>query len=383
VLDFLNIATIHQCYYHENNFYKDIIMKAFYLSALLPLLLISGCNDAETQACRYYVQQDLDSANYLSAIDRIEDPNCQDTYPENDFLVDLGTAYLGKAGLTLLEVIRSVIDDTNDENNNQFSAFVGEVTNLSSDSAMVDLTNSQTAFTSYLDGMHCKDITSPSSTQNGICLLIGFVDILKVAMAIDAMTASDVSGWINNAEGNNPAMLRSTCALQYSYDHKNDSGFTVPYSKCSEGVSIEDTEFVTFIAQDNTTKDYNSLMVFYEGEAGYFMESEAAGSTVFTKNYCQTDYSACDDPSVSGCYACPINKGIGEFNIADFVVNSLNSGFAIIETIIENSGGEDSKELQESIDDFKSEIKIGGCELIPEGEDCFTIDEIISYLNKE
>lgn len=355
-------------------------MKAIYLPALLTLLLLSGCNDAETQACRYYVQEDLDSANYLSAIERIEDPNCQDTYPENDFLVDLGTAYLGKAGLTLLEVISAVIDDTNKVNNNQFAAFVDEVTNLSSDSAIVDLTDSKTAFTSYLEGMQCEDMSAPSTTQNGICLLIGFVDVLKVAMAIDAMAEGDVNGWINT--DNNPAMLRSTCALQYSYDHKNDSEFTVPYSKCKEGVSVDNSEFVTFTAPDNTTKDYNSLTLFYE-KAGYFLESEAAGSTVFTKNYCRTDYSACDDPSVSGCYACPINQGIGEFTIADFVVSSLNSGFTIIEAIIDSAGGEDSKELQESIDDFQAEIKISGCEQIPEGEDCFTLDDIISYLNKE
>ena len=57
--------------------------------------------------------------------------------------------------------------------------------------------------------------------------------------------------------------------------------------------------------------------------------------------------------------------------------------FDNIETLIENAGGEDSDELQESIDDFKLEIKAEGCEQIPEGEDCFTMDDIIDYLNKQ
>lgn len=359
-------------------------MKATYLSALLPsLLLLVGCNDAETEVCRYYVQQDLDSGNYLSAIERIDDVSCQATYPENEFLVDLGGAYLGKAGLTLPKVMSAMIDDSNNASNDQFSTFVGEVTNLASNSALLDLTNSRDAFIDYLGGLQCKDIAYPSSTQDGICLLIGFVDILKTTMAIDAMTDGNVSDWINDKEGNNPAMLRSTCALQYSYDHKNDSEFTIPYSKCKQGVSVDNAEFVTFTASDNTTKNYNSLTVSYQGGAGYFLESEAIGSTIFTKDYCQADYSSCDIPSAPGCYACPINQGDDDLNIQDFVLNALNSGFDNIETIIENAGLEDSDELQESIDDFKVEIKPEGCDQIPEGEDCFTLSDIIDYLNKE
>ncbi len=359
-------------------------MKATYLSALLPgLLLLGGCNDAETEVCRYYVQQDLDSGNYLSAIERIEDASCQADYPENEFFVDLGSAYLGKTGLTLPTVMSAMIDDTDNASNDQFSIFVEEVANSASNSALLDLRNSHNAFINYLGGQRCIDIVEPTSTQDGICLVIGFVDILKTTMAIDAMTEGNVSDWINDTEGNNPAMIRSTCALQYSYDHKNDSEFTIPYLKCKEGVSVDNSEFVTFTASDNTTKDYNSLTVSYQGEAGYFLESEAIGSTIFSKDYCQADYSACADPSVQGCYACPVNKGVEDLNIQDFVLDSLNSGFDNIETLIENAGGEDSDELQESIDDFKLEIKAEGCEQIPEGEDCFTMDDIIDYLNKQ
>ena len=355
-------------------------MKSIYLLTVLPgILLLGGCKEADVEVCRYYVQQDLDSANYKSAITRLDDPDCQATYPGEEFYVDLGTAYLGKAGLSLPDVMGAMIDDNDNAGDEQFATFVKEITDSTTDSALLDITNSRRAFSEYL-GKECKDILDPNSTQDGVCLLTGFVDILKTTMAIDAMTDGGVDEW---TEGDSPAMSRSTCALQYSVAHKDDSDISLPYStKCESGTSVDNSEAVTFTAEDNSTKQYNSLTVSYAGDPGYFLESEALGSTIFTKGYCQTDYSVCDDPSVQGCYSCPVSEGEDDLNIQDFVLDALNNGFDNIETLIANSDEEDSDELQESIDDFKKEIKPDGCEQTPEGKDCFTMDDIVKYLNK-
>ena len=358
-------------------------MKTTYLLALLPsLLLLNGCEDAQTEVCRYYVQQDLDSANYDSAIKRLEDTSCQQTYPENEFYVDLGTAYIGKSGLTLPQIMSSMIEDENG-NNDQFATFIKEIVDSASESALQNLANSRDSFDSYLQGIQCKDIPSPTDTQKGICLLTGFVDILKTTLAINEMTGDNINEWVENSDGENPAMLRASCALQYSYDHKFDVEFTTPYDKCLKGTTIDDVEFITFTASDNTTKDYNNLAINYQDEIEYFLESEELGSTIFTKNYCQIDYQSCDDPSIDGCFACPLEQAATDLNIQDYLLDALNSGFDNIQTLITNANVDDGDELQESINEFKEEIKPGGCDQVTQGENCFTMEDIINYLNKE
>ena len=346
------------------------------------LSLPAGCEYAESEVCRYYVQQELDSANYQSAIELLDDINCQATYPQNEFYVDLGAAYLGKAGLTLPKVMSAMIEKSDDASSNQFATFIKEITNSASDTSLIDLANSRSAFTNYLDGQECKDLVDPSSTEDDVCLLTAFVDIVKTTIAVNSMTDGNINDWINDAEGNNPAMLRSTCALKYSYDHKYDSEFTIPYMKCEEGVSVDNSEFVTFTASDNTTQDYNSLTVSYLGENGYFLESEEVGSTIFTKGYCQIDYAACDDASVQGCFACPDNQGAEALILKEFVLDSLNNSFDNIETLITNVGSDNDDELKQAVNYFEHEIKSNGCEQITEGEDCFSMDDVINYLNK-
>ena len=366
-------------------------MKKAYLLALLPsALLLNGC-DAESEACRYYVKQDLDNQNFQAVIDKLEnDASCQADYPENEFNVDLGTAYMGKAGMSLPKVMSAMIENddeaSNSKTNNQFSTFLTKVTDTASDTALLDLSKSRDAFISYL-GQECADIPNPSNTQDGICLLTGFVDILKTTMAIDAMTGGQIAEWINDTEGNNAAMLRSPCALQYAFEHEHDVDSITPYTKCTKGTLIEELGSVTFSDGINEDKTYNDLLVTKDGEEHFLEATNGSGTTVFTKGFCHNDYTACadgEDDSVDGCYVCPISKGEADLNIQDFVLDALNSGFDNMDTLIQNVGG-DSDDLRESLDDFRKEISCGedraddpSCELKEE----FTMDDILDYLNK-
>lgn len=353
------------------------------------LLLLNGCNsDAQTDACRYYVQQDLDETNYDSAIKRLDNLSCQQTYPENEFYVDLGTAYIGKSGLTLPQIISAMIKDENNEDNednedNKFAYFIKKITDSATDSALQNLDDSSHSFDRYLQETKCKNITAPTNTEKGICLLKGVVDILKTTLAVYEMSGGKVDEWIEKSDGKNPYMLRASCALKYAFDHKYDSEFLTPYNKCSKGTEIDSIEFVTFTASDNTTKDYNSLAVSFQGDIDYFLESETQGTTIFTKNYCLIDYQSCDNPSIDGCFACPLEQKETDLNTQDYLLNALNSGFDNIQTLITNAGVDNSDELQTSLNEFKEEIKPGGCEQVAQGEDCFTMDDILNYLNKE
>lgn len=358
-------------------------MKPAYLLALIPAtLFLHGCDDAETELCRYYIQDDLDNGNFQSAIDRLADQSCKDTYPENEYLVDLSSAYLGKSGLTLPVVLRAIIEDEDATEELTFDTFVAEITGSATPNALSDLATSRTFLEEYLETNSCKSIAYPTSAQETVCLVTGFIDVLKTTMAIDALTGGNVTAWANSEDGDDPSMLRSTCALKYSYEHKNDEDFTTPYTNCEDGVTVDDSEEVTFTSSNGTSKTYNFLTVSYQGEPDYFLESTELGSTIFTKNYCEVDYSVCSDVDQNSCYTCPLSQDAEDLNVKDYLLDALNNGFDSIESVINNSSDAENNDLQQSIDEFKLEIKSEGCSAIPEGEDCFTMDDIINYLNK-
>ncbi|PKI16362.1 hypothetical protein [Colwellia sp. 12G3] len=359
-------------------------MKTAYLLALIPAtLLLNGCDDTERELCRYYIQNDLDNGSFESAIERLADESCQATYPKKEYLVDLSSAYLGRSGLPLPVIMRAMIEDDTATEELTFEGFVAEIAESASPSVLSDLDLSRTALNEYLETNSCKSIDYPTSAQETVCLITGFIDVLKVTMAIDALTGGDVSAWVDNESGDNPSMLRSTCALKYSYEHKNDSNFSEPYDDCEAGVTVDNSEEVTFIASNGSEKTYNYLTISYQGEPEYFLESTTLGSTIFTKNYCEVDYAICTDSDQNTCYTCPISQDEEDLNIKSYLLDALNNGFDSIEAVIASSGDVDEAEIQQSIDDFKEEIKSEGCSAVPEGEDCFTMDDIIKYLNKE
>ncbi len=358
-------------------------MKKAYLVALIPAaLLMNGCNDSESEVCRYYIQNDLDNGNFESAIERLADESCRDTYPNNEYLVDLSSAYLGKSGLPLPVIMRAMIEDENATEELTFESFVSEISQSASGSVLSDLDISRSSLDEYLETDSCKSIEFPTSAQETVCLITGFIDVLKTSMAIDALTGGNIAAWANNDNGDDPTMLRSSCALQYSHEHKTDDNFSTPYNECENGVTVDNSEAVTFTANDGSEKSYNYLTISYQGESDYFLESTLLGSTIFTKDYCQVDYAVCNDGALDACYTCPLSQDEEDLNIKDYLLDALNSGFDSIETIIKSSDQGDEADIQQSIDDFKLEIKSEGCSAVPEGEDCFTMDDIIDYLNK-
>lgn len=362
-------------------------MKSAYLLALIPAtLLLNGCNDAESEVCRYYVQNDLDTGNFESAIERLEDESCQDTYPNKEYLVDLSSAYLGKSGLPLPVIIRAMIEDDSEDGESSeevtFDSFVNEITDSAEPSVLSDLSKSRSALDEYLEQSSCTAINDITSSEETVCLITGFIDVLKTTMAIDALAGGDVAGWVNNESGMNPGMLRSSCALKYSYEHKNDDDFTTPYNGCESGVSVDASDQVTFTSASGIQKTYNQLTISYAAEPEYFLESEELGSTVFTNNFCRVDYTVCDTAETGVCYSCPLSQDAVDLNIQDYLLDSLNNGFDSIESVI-TSGDDEESDIQEAIDDFKKEIKSEGCEDLAEDENCFTMDDIVDYLNKK
>ncbi|MDA7745739.1 hypothetical protein N8878_00210 [Psychromonas sp.] len=348
------------------------------LTLITSLTLISGCQDTtKTDNCSYYVQQDLDNENFDTAISKLNTQACQDSYSNNEYLVDLATAYLGKSGYSIPDMINVLLE--NSDGDDGFDEFTTQIGAIKNDDSFYTLKTTLQYFDEFL-GDSCVNIDDKTTTETGICLIIGMVDITRAALAVDYL--SDGEEWEN---GDSEAMQRSTCALQYTVAYTVDNS-TAPVFACDDSVSVDSSESVTFSNSSGINKIYENLTVTSPTGTEYFLQAITAdtdtgtntSNIVFTQNYCTTDFTSCDDVSESTCYVCP-SENEDDLSVNEFVLDALNDGFSNIEQIFIEDGTNDS-DIQQAINDFKTEINADGCDTDSE-EPCFTMDDIISYLN--
>ena len=339
------------------------------------LVLLSACDDQSIQSnCSYYVQQDLDNSQYDDAIELLSSATCQNSYPENEYLVDLSTAYLGKSGYSLPTILSAAIDDTN-SNSDSFSTFVAEISSLQNNNSLYSLQKSDDSLNEYL-GQTCVSITDSTSSETGICLMQGIIDLTKTALAIDYLSGN-AEEWVSTNDTS--IMELSTCALQYAIDYDSDPTITLPYS-CDIDVEVNSSESVTF-SNETISKSYQHLKAINTNtmNTDYYLQSTSLGSLVFTYDYCETDFTPCTDITEASCYACP-SQDAEDLPINDFVLDSLNSGLSNIESLLSDTlNSNNDSEIQESIDEFILDISPDGCDT--KSEECFNIDDVVDYLN--
>ncbi len=351
-------------------------MKKLILS-IMPFIMafaLSGCNDELEQnakLCRYYVQQDMAQDKFDSALQRLETQSCQDSYPNETYKIDKGTAYMGRAGTSLTDVIGAMIDAEDDGDTDGFQTFAESMSRSTTATALPDLLLAHKAFDDYL-GERCNLIANPTGTQNGVCFLDGFISVIQSTMAIEALAGGNIDNWLVS-DSQDLSLKRSTCALQYIHADAQGEGAKFDYN-----VSCDDISALNKNAGDAgfTNATYTLVEVTSnDGEAEQFLHSPEQGVMVVTSGYCDLDYTEATKET-EGAYPCPALRGVAdELSMEHYLVDALNTGFDNIEHTIAISGQDENGEIQESIDEFKAEIGGNGT--------AFTLDDIITYINKD
>jgi len=345
------------------------------LTMIASLLLVAACDDQseEASSCRYYIQQDLDNQDYDSALARLDDETCQNTYSDNEYLVDQGSAYLGKAGFTFTDILSAVIEE--DSDGDALSAFTSAIAELENDDSIENLELAEEAYNDYL-GDSCNNISDKTTSQEGICLVQGVLSLSKTAIALDFLSGGE------DLE-NSDTLDFSACALYYSI-----SGSTTG-SACTD-FTITSSSVTFTIPDTGATKDYNNVTVTSNtlpNDYEYFLQSDTTNQIVFTNGFCTVDFTqtefATDNidgitPTSDTSYVCPSQDNVDE-SVNDFIVDALNDAINNIESLTESIGASDDEvnDIQEAIDEFKEEISPGSSATSTD----FTIDDIISYLD--
>jgi len=348
----------------ENN--KGVFMlKTILLSGLLSsILLLSGCGDDAGES-RLETQQMLDDGDFTGVISKLELSASNDA----DY-INLGSAYMGKAGLTITDILGAIVDGADDENSSDgFSAFVTAISDTSSSTALSDLDKSVSYFKKVVGNQCLNKLNKSSSTEN-VCLYLGLASTGSAAVVID-LIAGDIAAFSDD-DTEDEKLVASTCAMSYAFKKIQPDNCKV--------VKQTDVLFT------DLNSSYTPLLItvnndsdFPQTEYHYLMND--SNRTVVTKGYCtNTNFKTrTDDYSVTTPYACPINETADatEFTTAGILVDVLNDGM----DSIANSAGDD---VQTDINEFKCDILDGNfndytCTITGN----ITEDSMITYLNDQ
>lgn len=333
-----------------------MVMRAGVLAVALAVLF-SGCTTSDEEgSCYFDVQTMIDSGDYEAAIDRLEnDTICQDAYGDNTYLVSLGVAYMGKAGLGVTDTFTAVSAATDTQSDEAFGEFLKVIDEKTDGGSLIDLQKSVQNFDEYLVGVDCE-ATDLGYMLQDVCTYKGVAEMLTASTTFTYLT-DDVEGWISG--DNITEMQSAACALQYAV-----SGDTVGGACGGMTLTVDDAN-VTF---DNNVS-YEAFHISSNGTEYYYLASDAGlGTTVVTDGYCDTSFTTCDK-GVAECYACPVNQMTAEDELAvsEILVNTLNNSFDSISQLI------DDPDLQTDLDEFKEEVAGDTGDI--------TLQDIIDYLS--
>lgn len=337
-----------------------MVKKMVATSVVSAFLLLSGCgsSDAESQL---EIQQMLDNGDYSGVIAKLA--TSADTVEE---YVTLGSAYMGRAGLSLTNIISAI--SANNNTNDSFSSFVSSISSKSSATAMSDLAKANEQYKKVV-GNKCSDVNATlSDAQKDICLYIGLSSTSQAAVTIDLL-AGDINAFGSDSLGADDKLVASTCAMNYAYNGNYDA------------LSCSLTQGGTTITFSDTNRTYTPLTVSVNAVSYDYLITDA-NTTALTKGYCTLDsFTTRVNDNNGSLYACPLNDNANEAEISSITVLTqvLNEGIA-------STGMVASVETQSDVNEFKCNVLGGNYN----GNSCdiditqmISEQAVINYLNNQ
>jgi len=359
--------------------YKNIALSSVFVISLL----FSGCGESDT-TCRIDVQNAIDDGQFDTAIGLLEG-SCATAYSDSDLNLNLATAYMGKSGFGVSDVVDMIIT-SNDTTGDAFSNFLVSVDAFKQADSLPLLDRSNNYYLASIAEANkttsqelcslAELSTTTDSRRINVCLYVGFNETIKAANTITYLTGdiNTLVDSINNGTNTTPLDLQASLdALSWAIGATplpNGSAVT-PLD-----VNISGRSYAHLVV----TNTGGSTSTFYR--LAKSSTPDVNNSTVVTDGYCDVNGSkdacigmednitgAITNP-IAGCYACPVlfdNPDSG--NIAQLLVDTLNNG---TDTIIAVT---DDPDIQSAVTDFTLEIT-------GSADGNVTVNDILNYLNQ-
>jgi len=336
-----------------------MVIKMLISVLLATVLFLSGCGDSEGEDS-LAIQQMLDDGDYAGVITALESSADSD----GDYIA-LGTAYMGKAGVSLTNIVSAMSSDN--VSNDGFASFVNGIADISTPTALTDLGKSSKYYKMVVGDCSALDL---SDSAKDICLYIGLGATTRSAVTIDSLVGN-ISTFSDNTIIDNQ-LTASVCAMAYAFNNTNNGTCTFTESPDVNFTVISRVYtplIVTVVADVNATK-YHYLMT-------------STNATVLTNGYCtEIDFSTRvnDYNLTTAPYACPVNENPveDELTATGILVDILNDGIDSIAAAV-------TDDIQADIDEYKCDVLggvyNGGCSVSLTQN--ISEQNIIDYLNTQ
>jgi hypothetical protein len=336
---------------------------SFLISITVVALLLSACGDSQGDA-RLEVQQMLDNKDYDGVITKLKSTANRDY----EYL-SLASAYMGKAGYSLLDIVSSATDD-------DVNIVASLATNTSYTSTLY-LDKADEYYKKVISAERC-DEGNLSSSQEDICLFIGLAAISKISSTID-LIANNTSTFGDDNNNEDYKLSATTCAMQFALENM---------ASIPQECTIQKEEDVFFSTKNSL---YTPLVVTVKSDPNqthyhYLMTQEDPTTrkreTLLTSGYCSNEsFTPRVEQYTPNYYACPINEDpdLEETTTIAILQDALNSG-------VDSASSDEESDVTSSLDEFKCDVLNGqynnnSCSIDITKD--VSEQEIIDYLNRE
>ena len=347
-------------------------------------VLFTGCGQDTNEACAYGVQQDLDTGNFQGVIDQLGDGStCGGEYTQDEASINLAAAYIGTAGLTMSNLLGSVLDSNSSD---AMTSFMTSFASAATSQGLSSLDKANKLYEGVFGAAACDGnetgLSADACFYNGLVVLTQSVGTLTAVLgdSVDYLTTPPAPGSIDDVNDNGTAdelevtacaiaeanvTAPATCATPTSiaYDDINTSVvFTDPVS----------TNTVTLVEREFTVTDLNGT----HGNQNYtklINTTALIPSPVTTSGSCEIDYTPCADENLTTCFPCPVvidgNTSTVSSDLLD-IINDPTSLEALTAYLPSDDNGTDANITGDLIESIEG----------AGGDGVITEDELAAYL---
>lgn len=314
------------------------------ISLVASTFILNGCGSDSDGESRLKLQNMLDHGDFNGVINQLKTKASN-----NEEYLLLASAYMGKAGYSVLEIAGAMSKDSNDDN------LITQLAENASYSSTLDLQEAEKYYNKVIGDISCQDnIDTLDASQKDVCLFIGLSASTKTASTIKLLT-DDIGVFADDSNSVDYKLEASTCAMQFAFDNNlsntdlEDCNFKVASDVNFTVINKIYTPLQVHVKEDENDSNIYHFLLSQENNITH------TRSTILTSGYCSNKnfIPRVDDYNTS-LYACPINEDpqAEETKTVDVLLDALNNG---IDSVVATTTSDDT-EIQDNVDEFKCDV---------------------------
>ena len=284
-------------------------------------VLFTGCGQDTNEACAYGVQQDLDTGNFQGVIDQLGDGStCGGEYTQDEASINLAAAYIGTAGLTMGNLLGSVLDSNSSD---AMTSFMTSFASAATSKGLSSLDKAGNLYEGVFGAAACdgneSGLAADACFYNGLVVLTQSVGTLTAVLgdAVEFLTDPVVAGSIDDVNNNGTAdqLEVTACAV-------GDANITAAIlTDCSSTATVKFLDIntsvvftdpatlntVTLVEREFTVIDSTGVPFGDQNYTKLINSAAVIPSPVTTSGSCEVDYTPCADENLTTCFPCPVN----------------------------------------------------------------------------